>query len=92
MRQQGGSGGIKGPQTVEEGQPIPVDIQVDGATEVIVVTGGNSNERAKSFPIGPDRKVNIPPQPSWRAGTLVYITVATPPYVTIVVEIVPQGE
>jgi hypothetical protein len=92
MNQGGGNGGIRAPATVEQGLPIPVDVQNEGATEIIVVVGGNSNEKPQSIPVGPDRRPSIPPSPSWTPGTLIYISTATPPFVTIVVEITPAGE
>ncbi len=87
-----GEGGLKAPPTVEAGSPIPVDVQLEGVTEVIVTTGGAGGGKPVSYPVGPDGKASIPSDPSWTGSTIVYISTGQPPYQAIIVEIVPQGE
>lgn len=87
-----GAGGLKAPPTVELGSPIPVDIQLEGVTEILVTTGDSNGGKPVPYPVGPDGKVNIPPDPAWTDTTIVFVSTGQPPYQAIIIEIVPQGE
>lgn len=88
---QGPSGGISAPPTVEAGSPIPVDVQLEGVGSVTVTTLTGSDGTI-SVPVGEDGSVLIPPNPNWHAGSIILITTADPPYVTVIVELVPPSE
>lgn len=86
-----GTPGLRGPQAAEEGQPIPVEVGVEGVDHLIVTTGQPGSQPQK-FPVGPGGKAWIPPQPGWNAGTVLVIFTNTTPVKGIFVEIITPLE
>lgn len=82
-----GQGGVKAPPTAGEGLPIPIDIQVPGVTEVLVIPG-IPGEAPSKIPVGPGGRAIIPPNPNWTGGTILFVSLPGPPFTTIAIEIV----
>ncbi|GAB4161581.1 MAG: hypothetical protein Fur0037_28180 [Planctomycetota bacterium] len=90
MKQGGGQGRIKVPSLVEEGMDIPVEVPGKDVPEILVVRGGNSTDPPLRVKVDSDGKATIPSDPKWTAGTLLYVSTTNKPFVTVLVEIVPQ--
>lgn len=89
MSGHGGEKGLKAPADVPAGTPIPVQVQVEGATE-IVATG--SDGVSTPIPVGPDGTASVPTNPAWPPGSTVTITLRDSPFASVVVEIAPPGD
>lgn len=87
--QQGGSGGLKGPQTAEEGAPIEIEVQGNDGGSIVVTTGGPDG-KTTTVPVPRGGKVTIPG--SFPAGTILYVSTNTPPFRAILIEIIPATE
>ncbi len=87
MIQGGEDTGIRGPASVPEGQPIPIEVRIDGIDHVLV-SDGLPDSKPIEVPVGPGGQVVLQPEPGWIGGTILIVYTPTPPVRAVLIEIV----